>query len=158
MQSRTGSRTARATEDQIAAWRSLAQAFAAATRLQETTLRGSALDLSDYDVLVTLAQAPPEGMRPTELADRVLLTKSGITRLVDRLEQRGLIARHACPIDRRGQFIGITPQGRRLLRRAAPALLRSLARTLAPLSPSDLAALRRAAERITEASTAHSEE
>jgi len=147
---------ARATAEQVAAWQAFARAFAAATRSQEAALAGSQLDLSEYDVLVTLAAAPPEGMRPTELADRVLLTKSGVTRLIDRLEERGLIARHACPLDRRGRYIGLAPAGRHLLRRAAPAILRGLATLMAALSPPDLAALERASERITEATTAHS--
>lgn len=146
----------RATAEQIGAWRALARAFAGATRAQEAALRGSALDLSEYDVLVTLARAPAEGMRPSDLADRVLLTKSGMTRLLQRLDERGLVARHACPLDRRGQYVAMTPAGRHLLRRAAPALLRGLAAALAPLSADDLAALKRTAERMTEASSPHS--
>ena len=134
------------------------RAFTAVTRIQEAALDGTQLDLSEYDVLVTLAGAPPEGMRPGDLAERVLLTKSGMTRLLQRLEERGLVARHACPLDRRGQYIAMTPEGRHLLRRAAPALLRGLGTVLAPLSTDDLGALRRAAERMTEATTAHSSE
>lgn len=149
-------RRARATDAQIAAWRAFVRAFSSATRSQERTLEGSGLDLSEYDVLVTLGQGPPEGMRPSDLAERVLLTKSGMTRLVQRLEERGLVGRHACPLDRRGHYISMTPSGRHLLRRAAPALLRGLASVLAPLSPQDLSALQRAAERMTEATTAHS--
>jgi DNA-binding MarR family transcriptional regulator len=127
-----------------------------ATRSQEKTLEGSGLDLSEYDVLVTLADGPPEGMRPSDLAERVLLTKSGMTRLVQRLEKRGLVGRHACPLDRRGHFIAMTAVGRHLLRRAAPGLLRGLASVLAPLSAQDLNALQRAAERMTETGSAHS--
>lgn len=149
-------RRARATDAQIAAWRAFVRAFTSATRFQEKTLEGSGLDLSEYDVLVTLGHGPPEGMRPSDLADRVLLTKSGMTRLLQRLEERGLVGRHACPLDRRGRYIAMTAEGRHLLRRAAPALLRGLASALAPLSPQDLSALQRAAERMTEATTAHS--
>lgn len=151
-------RSGRASDAQIDAWRALARAFVGATRIQEAALRGSELDLSEYDVLVTLGSAPPEGMRPTELAERALLTKSGMTRLVQRLEARELVARHACPLDRRGQYVALTSQGRHLLRRAAPGLLRGLAEALAPLSIDDLAALKRAAERMTEGATAHSAE
>ncbi len=148
----------RATEEQIAAWRALARAFAGATRAQETALGGTGLDLSEYDVLVTLSTAPAEGIRPGDLAERVLLTKSGMTRLVQRLEARSLLERHACPRDRRGQYVSLTPAGRRLLRRAAPGLLRGLASALAPLSRDELAALRRAAERMTEAAGPRSSE
>lgn len=151
-------RAARAGELQIAAWRAFVRAYGAATRSQERTLEGSGLDLMEYDVLVTLAGGPSEGMRPTDLADRVLLTKSGMTRLLQRLEERGLVSREACPLDRRAHFIAMTAAGRHHLRRAAPGLLRGLAAVLAPLSPGDLNALRSIAERITEATTAHSPE
>lgn len=149
-------RTARASKEQIAAWQALARAFSATARVTEASLAGSQLDPSDYDVLVTLAEGPPEGLRPTELAQRVLLTKSGMTRLVDRLAERGLIERRACPTDRRGQLVALTRKGRYLLGRAAPGVLRALAVALAPLSPADLAALRRASERIVEATSPHS--
>lgn len=109
---------------------------------------GRGLDPSDYDVLVTLAEGPTEGLRPTELAERVLLTKSGLTRLVDRLEQRQLVERRLCAADRRGQLIALTAQGRGALRRAAPGLLRGLRAAMQPLSAADLEALRRAGERI----------
>jgi DNA-binding MarR family transcriptional regulator len=149
-------RSARLSDDQIAAWRALVRAFLGARRAQDVALAGTGLDLSEYDVLFTLAQGPPDGIRPTDLAERVLLTKSGMTRLLARLEQRGLIERRACPTDGRGQLIALSAKGRRLQRRAAPALLRSLRTALAPLSPADLAALKRASERITEAATPHS--
>ncbi len=149
-------RALRANETQIAAWKAFVRAFSAASDVQRRALEGSQLDVSEYDVLVTLGAGPPEGMRPGDLAHRTLLTKSGMTRLLQRLETRGLVARHACPLDRRGQFIGMTPAGRHLLRRAAPGLLRALASVLAPLSAEDLAALQRAARRMTEAATAHS--
>lgn len=144
-------RRSRATPEQIAAWRAFVHAFLATTRLTELSLHGSQLDPSDYDVLVTLAEAPREGVRPSELAERVLLTKSGITRLVDRLVERGLIERRVCPTDRRGQLVALTPRGRHLLRRAAPGLLRALGTALGSLSPSDLTAIKRSSERIVEA-------
>jgi len=61
-----------------------------------------------------------------ELADSVLLTPSGLTRLVDRLELEGLVSRQACPTDRRGAFVAMTPAGRARLRRAAPTHLRGI--------------------------------
>jgi DNA-binding MarR family transcriptional regulator len=149
-------RALRANEAQIATWQAFVRAFSAASDVQRRALEGSKLDMSEYDVLVTLGAGPPEGMRPVDLAERTLLTKSGMTRLLQRLETRRLVARHACPVDKRGQFIAMTPAGRHLLRRAAPSLLRSLGSLLAPLSTDDLAAFQRAAQRITEAATAHS--
>lgn len=152
----TRGRALRATDAQIAAWRALARAFGEATRSQERLLEGTGLDLAEYDVLVTLAQGPPEGMRPTDLADSALLTKSGMTRLLQRVEDRGLIERRSCPTDRRAHYIALTALGRSRLRRAAPALLRGLASLLAGLAPHDLAALQRISERIAEATTPHS--
>ena len=149
-------RAARATDPQIGAWRALSRAFVEARKAQEAALAGTPLDLSEYDVLLTLMHGPPEGVRPRDLAERVLLTKSGVTRLLERLQERALIESRACPTDRRGRYIGISPTGRRLFRRAAPALLRSLGAALAPLAPAELSALQRATERITEAATAHS--
>lgn len=151
-------RARRAGPEQVAAWQAFVRALNAATRLMDSALAGSQLDLSEYDVLVTLAGGPAEGMRPVELSQRVLLTKSGMTRLVDRLAQRTLIERRACLSDRRGQLVALTPAGRHLLRRAAPGLLRAIAAALAPLSPGDLATLQRISERIREATTAHSGE
>jgi DNA-binding MarR family transcriptional regulator len=149
-------RAGRATAEQIAAWQAFARAWTSALRSQEAVLEGSGLDLSEYDVLVTLAEGPPEGMRPTELTERALITKSGMTRLLQRLDERQLIERHACPSDRRGQLIAVSAQGRHLLRRAAPGVLRGLAGLMSGLSTADLASLTRTTERMTEAATPHS--
>lgn len=146
-------RASRATPEQLAAWRALLRAQSAVRRLTESALEASGLDASDYDVLVTLAEGPAEGLRPTELAERVLLSKSGITRLVDRLVHRGLIERRVCPSDRRGQFVALTASGRGRLRRAAPETLRRLRSAMSSLSASDLAVLTRLGERIEAAAS-----
>jgi DNA-binding MarR family transcriptional regulator len=62
------------------------------------------LDMSSYDVLITLKRAPEHQLRLSELADRVVLSRSGLTRLVDRLEQQGYLKRATDKADRRGQF------------------------------------------------------
>jgi DNA-binding MarR family transcriptional regulator len=72
------------------------------------------LPLSSYEVLLYLADAPDGRMRMAELADSVLLSRSGLTRLVDRLEREGLLKRERCESDARGYFAEITPKGRRL--------------------------------------------
>lgn len=149
---------ARPTPEQVEAWQTLVRAFNGVTRMTEASIAGSQLDPSDYDVLLTLAQGPPEGLRPIELTQRVLITKSGMTRLVDRLEERGLIERRECATDRRGRLIALTSRGRHLQRRAAPALLHALATALGTLSPGDITALKRVSERMLEATTAHSAE
>jgi DNA-binding MarR family transcriptional regulator len=72
------------------------------------------LPLSSYEVLLYLADAPEGRMRMAELAESVLLSRSGLTRLVDRLEREGLLKRERCESDARGYFAEITPKGRRL--------------------------------------------
>jgi DNA-binding MarR family transcriptional regulator len=73
--------------------------------------------LSWYDVLFTLSEAPEQRLRLHELAQAVLLSRSNVTRLVDRLEVSGLIQREHCPSDRRGAFAVITDEGLKMLDR-----------------------------------------
>ncbi len=74
---------------------------------------------SDYEVLMFLAHAPQHRMRMSELSESALISQSGVTRLVDRLERRGLIERQDCPDDRRGQFAVLTDTGYRTIRDAS---------------------------------------
>jgi MarR family 2-MHQ and catechol resistance regulon transcriptional repressor len=87
----------------------------------ETTQHG--LAPAEFDVLLHLARADGQAMRMTDLAAQTLLTTSGITRVVDRLERDGLVERRACPTDRRGAFAAITPDGLSRLDEALPAYL-----------------------------------
>jgi DNA-binding MarR family transcriptional regulator len=64
-----------------------------------------------YDVLLHLEVAPEQRLRLSELADRALLTRSGMTRMVDRLVKQGLVQRKACPLDGRVQYAVITERG-----------------------------------------------
>jgi DNA-binding MarR family transcriptional regulator len=91
------------------------RAHAALTRELDAQLaREHKLPLSSYEVLLFLADAPDGRMRMAELAEGVLLSRSGLTRLVDRLEREGLLKRKPCESDARGFFAEITPKGRRL--------------------------------------------
>ena len=74
---------------------------------------------TDHLVLIAVAESPETGIRPMDLADLAALTKSGLTRVLDRLEKDGLVARRTCPSDGRGQLVVVTAQGRRALRRVA---------------------------------------
>jgi DNA-binding MarR family transcriptional regulator len=76
------------------------------------------LPLSSYEVLLYLADSPSGRMRMAELADSVLLSRSGLTRLVDRLQRDGLLERVPCEDDARGFFAEITPEGREAFRAA----------------------------------------
>ncbi|WP_374357267.1 MarR family winged helix-turn-helix transcriptional regulator [Chitinimonas sp.] len=70
--------------------------------------------LNWYDVLWNLEQAPEQRLRMAELADELLLSRSNLTRLVDRLEKAGLISRMPCDADRRGYYAVLTPAGQAL--------------------------------------------
>ncbi len=134
----------------MAGWEAFVRAYAttshALERLAES--RGG-LPLGEHFLLVQIARGPAAGIRPTELAARSLLTKSGVTRAIDRLERERLVERRACPSDGRGQHIVLTARGQRLLRRSAPGHIRAIAKHFAePLTPDELAVLTRALSRI----------
>jgi DNA-binding MarR family transcriptional regulator len=119
---RTGPDAAR-----LAAWRALLEAHAAVTDLLERELeRERGLPLSQFEVLLKLAEAPEGRMRMLELAQSVLLSKSGLSRLVDRMERAELVRRERCPSDRRGAYAVLTDEGRAVLRRATPVHLRGI--------------------------------
>jgi DNA-binding MarR family transcriptional regulator len=100
--------------EELAAWRGLLRAHAELTRaLDEDLSRAHGLPLASYEVLLFLAGAPEGRMRMSELADSVLLSRSGVTRLVDRLEADGLVERARCPEDARGLYATITERGLR---------------------------------------------
>jgi DNA-binding MarR family transcriptional regulator len=102
-------------EEELAAWRGMLRAHAELTKELDAQLaREHRLPLSSYEVLLYLADAPDGRMRMAELAESVLLSRSGLTRLVDRLEREGLLKRERCESDARGYFAEITPKGRRL--------------------------------------------
>jgi DNA-binding MarR family transcriptional regulator len=107
-------------ESAVRTWIRFLATHSAITRELEARLMGAhGLTLSDYDVLVQLARAPERKLRNIELAKAVVLTRSGVTRLVDGLEKDGLVARASCPSDKRGSFVALTPEGARRLREAA---------------------------------------
>lgn len=98
---------------------SLVRAYTHAVRdlnAQLTTDHG--LTISDYEVLLRLSRAPDQRMRRVDLAGQVLLTASGITRLLDGLERQGFVARGACDSDRRVVYAVLTDEGREKLRQA----------------------------------------
>src|SRR5258707_3318080 len=107
-------------ESEIRPWSRFVATNAAINRELEARLMGAhGLTLSDYDVLVQLARAPERKLRNIELARAVVLTRSGVTRLVDGLEKDGLVARSSCPSDKRGTFVHLTDAGLERLRAAA---------------------------------------
>jgi DNA-binding MarR family transcriptional regulator len=105
--------------DELGAWRGMLRAHAELTRALDAELTAAhGLPLSSYEVLLFVGSAPAGRMRMSELADSVLLSRSGLTRLVDRLERGGLLKRVQCDEDARGYFAQITPAGRELFEQA----------------------------------------
>jgi DNA-binding MarR family transcriptional regulator len=107
------------TDEELAAWRGMLRAHSELVRALDAELaREHNLPLSSYEVLLFLNDSPNGRMRMSELADSVLLSRSGLTRLVDRLERDGLLRRERCESDARGLFAEITDEGRKLFRAA----------------------------------------
>jgi DNA-binding MarR family transcriptional regulator len=134
----------------LAAWRAFLTAHARVTAvLEEELQREKGLALSWYDVLVQLQEVDSHRLRMTELAERVLLSKSGLTRLVDRMCTAGLVLRTADDNDRRGRWVELTVAGQERLRSAAPVHLRGIRRHFSGLlSTAEAAEIRTALERI----------
>jgi DNA-binding MarR family transcriptional regulator len=102
-------------EEELAAWRGMLRAHAELVRELDAELaREHDMPLSSYEVLLFLNDSEDGRMRMSELADSALLSRSGLTRLVDRLERQGLLKRERCESDARGWFAEITPEGRRV--------------------------------------------
>ena len=133
-----------ASDWRVGVWRAFLRAHAGVTRQLERELAAEAgIPLAWYDVLLQLAEAPDRRLRMAELADRVLLSRSGLTRLVDRLQAEQLVVREPSPDDARGTYTVLTPQGLAALRRAAPVHLAGVQRHwLAHFSDDDLTRLR----------------
>lgn len=90
--------------------------------------RDHQMPLSSYEVLLFLNESDGGRMRMSELADSVLLSRSGLTRLVDRLEREGLLERRRCESDARGFFAEITPKGQRVFAAARETHLEGVRR------------------------------
>jgi DNA-binding MarR family transcriptional regulator len=102
------------------AWARLLHAYATTTRaLSGTLLEEHGLTLNDYDALMRLSRAEEGRMRRVDLADQLLLTASGVTRLLDGLEAAGYVERAACDTDRRVVYAVITDAGREKLQAAS---------------------------------------
>lgn len=109
-------------------WRVFLRAHAVITRRLEAELMAEQdLPLASYDVLVQLVEAPGRRLRMTELASAVLLSRSGLSRLVDRLQREGLVSREAASEDGRGMYAVLQPAGLIRLKNAAPTHLRGIA-------------------------------
>src|SRR3954471_2999610 len=104
---------------ELGAWRGMLRVHSALVKQLDAELSSAhRLPLSSYEVLLNLEAAPGRRRRMAELADSVLLSRSGTTRLVDRLERDGLLERDTCDSDGRGCFAVLTDRGQELLSKA----------------------------------------
>ncbi|HSI79241.1 MAG TPA: MarR family transcriptional regulator [Solirubrobacterales bacterium] len=120
-------------DEEIAAWRAFLRAHSLMLRQIGEDLEAAGLPpLAWYDVLWALYEAPARRLQNYELADAVLLSRSGLSRLVDRIADAGLVRRTDCPEDRRGVHIELTDEGAAMLRQMWPVYARGIAEHFAP--------------------------
>jgi DNA-binding MarR family transcriptional regulator len=139
-------------DPRLSAWRTFLYAHAQVRRQLERELQAEqSMGLADYEVLLVLAYSDGRRLRMSELADTLALSRSGATRLVDRLEADGLLVRVSCDTDRRGQWAQLTDAGYRRLRRASPTHLRGVAEHFLDRIPrAELDSLSRILDRVVE--------
>jgi len=128
------------TEPEMQAWRRLVTSTTGLLAVLDNELQAEhGLSLGDYEVLHFLSEAPGRAIRMSELADRLHLSPSGITRRVDGLVKSGLVERQRCPNDRRGANAVLTPLGAKVLKTAAPTHVRGVREYFIDrLAPKDL--------------------
>jgi DNA-binding MarR family transcriptional regulator len=139
-------------EQEMAAWLAFLEASHRVFRSVERQLRDEAgLSHQQYEILVRLCDAAPDGLRMTELADALITSKSGLTYQIGQLEKRGLVTRGACATDVRGVIARLTEAGRATLAEAAPGHVARVRQTLIDvLGPDQLAALADALSVVSE--------
>jgi DNA-binding MarR family transcriptional regulator len=137
-------------DPRLEAWRTFLFAHMQVRRQLERELEAEqGMSLPEYEVLLVLAYSSERRLRMSELADMVVLSRSGATRLVDRLEAEGLVERVSCDTDRRGQWAQLTEAGYERLRRASPTHLRGIAEHfLDRIPPDELSALHATLRRV----------
>lgn len=132
--------------EKLDAWRALLNVQGRVVAEVEAALAAAELPpLSWYDALWPLRRAKGRRLRMGALADQVTLSRTGLSRLVDRLEAAGMLRREPAPEDRRGSYVVLTPAGAELLRRMWPVYARALDETFVPRS-GDARTLRRLLE------------
>jgi DNA-binding MarR family transcriptional regulator len=113
--------------DKLEAWRLFLRSHSTITRrLDADLIAAHGLTLRDFEVLIYLSRAPEGRMRPSDLTDMVILTRSGVTRLLAGLEEAGLVRRDTCPDDRRVIYATLTEKGQAKLKAAHPTHLQGV--------------------------------
>ncbi len=139
-------------DPRLGPWRAFLRAHARVARRLDEELRAEHdLSVAEYDALLNIAEAPGRRIRMRQLADSVVLSKSGVTRLIDRLVADGLVERSACLVDARGAEAVLTEAGLVRLRAAARTHLRGIEdHFLEVLDPRDLEAVERAMQAVAD--------
>lgn len=135
-----------------ATWRALITAFTRVRGVLADEMDAAvALPLERYEILLMLSQADGGAMRPSQLAHGQRITRSGATRLIDRLERDGLVERRACDTDRRGSFVALTARGEAAFRHAGRVHLHGIDQHIGShLTPDELAELQRLLTKLTD--------
>ncbi|NYD76541.1 MarR family winged helix-turn-helix transcriptional regulator [Arthrobacter cupressi] len=131
------------------AWESLFRSQVAVMRRLQSGPAFKKLPVKEYDVLFTLSRCPTGKLRLNEINDHVLLSQSSLSRLVDRLEKRGLVERSIAPEDGRGILLGLTEAGVALQKEIGREHVRDIAELLLPaLSATEQQELMRLTEKL----------
>jgi DNA-binding MarR family transcriptional regulator len=137
-------------DERLIAWKLFLESYRRVLDTLDYELRTErGMPLTWYDVLVQLFRAPEHRLRMNDLAGRILLSKSGLTRLIDRMVEAGLVERVSSSNDRRGSFAVLTPQGEQAFREAAPVHLDGIEKHFASrLTAAEARTLIRALEKV----------
>ena len=145
-------------DEQLRTWRAFLYAHSTMLRRISRDLEEANLPpLTWYDVLAALRDAPEGQLRQVEIAERVLLSHSGLSRLIDRIEKRGLVERRLCESDRRAFFVALTDEGRAMLDEMWPVYARGIAEDFLPALGSNPCEVRQTLEAIGESCEAERE-
>ena len=144
------------TERRVPSAREAAEAWESLFRTQVTVMRRLLADdiwgdlsMREYDVLFTLSLAPGETLRLRELNENILMAQSSLSRMVERLEKRGLVRRHPSPDDGRGVLVSLTEEGTVTQKELGRRHVRSIAHYVAPaMDAEDLNRLRELADTL----------
>jgi DNA-binding MarR family transcriptional regulator len=141
-------------ETKLNAWKAFLRAHhTVIDKIENDLEKAKAVPLTSYDVLLELSQAPDRKLRMSELAAQVVLSRSGLTRLVDRLEKEGYLGREADPTDRRGTQAVLTQKGFEALKQAWPIYAQGINQHFAELiSEQEAKMIAKALERVTRGS------
>jgi len=136
-------------DEALATWRAFLRAHSGMLRRISADLAEAGLPpLPWYDVLAALRDAPDHRLRQVELAERVLLSHSGLSRLLDRVEKAGLAERVTCPGDRRSFHVELTDEGEEMLAQMWPVYARGIAEDFLPALGSNPCEVRATLEAI----------